>query len=67
MPKIENIKDLRNDLLEKYESSETDQEKKDLGTFTATASAIIRSVKTELEYNKFKGKGKDIGFLDVAN
>lgn len=64
MPNIKNIKDLRNDLLDKYENAKNDSDKKDLGTFTASASAIIRSLKTELDYNKFKDNGKDISFLE---
>jgi hypothetical protein len=64
MPNIKNIKDLRNDLLNKYENAKSDSEKKDLGTFTASASAIIRSLKTELDYNKFKDNDKDIHFLE---
>lgn len=64
MPNIKNIKDLRNDLLNKYENAKSDSEKKDLGTFTASASAIIRSLKTELDYNKFKDNNRDIDFLE---
>lgn len=64
MSNIKNITDLRNDLLNKYENAKSDSDKKDLGTFTASASAIIRSLKTELDYNKFKDNDKDIPFLD---
>lgn len=64
MSKIKNIKDLRTDLLNKYEAAKTDSEKKDLQTFTASASAIIRSLKTELDYNKFKQNDKPIDFLE---
>ena len=65
MPNIKNIKDLRNDLLTKYEEAKSDSEKRDLGTFTASASAIIRSLKTELDYNKFKDNDKEIEFLET--
>jgi len=62
---IKNVKELRDDLLNKYESAKTEQDKKELGTYTATASAIIRSLKVELDYNKYKGDTKDIDFLNV--
>lgn len=65
MQTIKNIKDLRNDLLNKYENAKSDSDKKDLGTFTASASAIIRSLKTELDYNKFKDNNKSIDFLEI--
>lgn len=67
MPKIKNIEDLRKDLLEKYEEANTDKEVHTLSTYTATASAIIRSVKTELDYNKYKNNKKDIKFLKVSD
>ena len=65
MPNIKNIKDLRNDLLTKYESAKDDKDKKDLSIYTATASAIIRSCKTELDYNKAKDNNKKIEFLEI--
>lgn len=67
MSKIKNIKELREDLLSKYEQTKTDKDIDKLSTFTATASAIIRSAKTELDYNKFKDDKKDIDFLNVNN
>lgn len=62
---MQNIKDLRIDLVKKYEEAKTDKDKKDLSIFTATASAIIRSCKTELDYNKEKKNDKKIDFLEV--
>ena len=62
---MQNIKDLRNDLVKKYEDAKTDKDKKELQIYTATASAIIRSCKTELDYNKEKQNGKKIDFLEV--
>lgn len=65
MSRIKNIKDLRNDLLKKYEETKTTKEVEKLTTFTATASAIIRSAKTELDYNKYRENKKEIEFLKV--
>ena len=62
---ISNIEQLRNDLLKKYEEAKTEELKKDLNQCTQTASAIIRSVKVELDYNKHKGKTGVIKFLEV--
>lgn len=62
---IKNVKDLRNDLLKKYEEAKTDQEKRDLSTDTACASAIIRSLKVEMDYNKFQDNKKKIDFLEI--
>lgn len=62
---INNIKDLRNDLLTRYQDASTDLKIKDLIAHTQTASAIIRSVKVELDYNKHQGIEKDIDFLEV--
>ena len=64
MGKIKTAKQLRDDLLSKYESASTEDQKKDLTTFTQAASAIIRSVKVELDYQKYKGKNEDIEFLE---
>lgn len=65
MPRIKNIKDLRNDLLDIYDKSKSNEDLKNLQTKTATASAIIRSCKVELDYNKVKNNDKKIDFLDV--
>lgn len=62
---MQNIKDLRNDLVKKYEEAKTDKDKRELSIFTATASAIIRSCKTELDYNKEQKNDKKIDFLEV--
>ena len=51
---MQNIEELRNDLLKKYEEAKTDNDKKELSIYTATASAIIRSCKTEMDYNKIQ-------------
>lgn len=64
--KIKNIKDLRNDLLQKYEATVTEDDKRDLVTFTTCVSAIVRSVKEELSYNKYKDNKRDIDFLEIG-
>ena len=64
MPRIKNIKDLRDDLLTKYETAKDEKDKKDLSVYTATASAVIRSCKVELDYNKVKDNNKKIEFLE---
>jgi len=64
MPRIKNIKDLRDDLLTKYETAKDEKDKKDLSVYTATASAIIRSCKVELDYNKVQDNNKKIEFLE---
>jgi hypothetical protein len=61
---IKNIEDLRNDLLSKYEDSKTDADIRDLSVYTATASAVIRSCKTEMDYNKIQENNKTIKFLE---
>ena len=61
---MQNIEDLRNDLIKKYEESKTDKDKSDLSTYTATASAIIRSCKVELDYNKVQDNKRTIKFLE---
>jgi len=67
MQEIKNIQDLRNNLLSKYENSETEQDKRDLGIYTASASAIIRSLKTEMDYNKYRENNNKIDFLENDN
>jgi len=64
MPNIKNITDLRNDLIDNYEKSKSNEELKVLQTKTATASAIIRSCKVELDYNKIKDNNNKIEFLE---
>jgi len=61
---IKNIEDLRNDLLSKYESSNSDTDIRELSVYTATASAVIRSCKTEMDYNKIQENNKKIEFLE---
>jgi len=61
---IKNIEDLRNDLLSKYESSKSDTDIRELSVYTATASAVIRSCKTEMDYNKIQENNKKIEFLE---
>tara|TARA_R110002051_G_C8769409_1_gene503358 strand:+ start:29272 stop:29469 length:198 start_codon:yes stop_codon:yes gene_type:complete len=63
MQDIKNIKELREDLLKKYNESKEDKELNNLSTYTATASAIIRSVKVELDYKKYKNDDSEIDFL----
>lgn len=65
MPGIKNIKELREDLIRKYEATETEDDKRDLVTFTTCVSAIVRSVKEELSYNKYKDNKRDIPFLEI--
>lgn len=62
---MQNIKELREDLIKKYTESKTDESKKDLAIYTATASAIIRSCKTEMDYNKLQDNKKKIDFLET--
>jgi hypothetical protein len=62
---MQNIKELREDLVQKYQTATTDENKKDLSVFTAAASAIIRSCKTELDYNKEMKNNRKIEFLEV--
>jgi hypothetical protein len=62
---MQNIKELRDDLILKYKEAKSEDSKKDLSIFTATASAIIRSCKTEMDYNKIQDNNKKIDFLEV--
>lgn len=64
MSEIKNITDLRNDLLEKYETAKKEEDIRELSVYTATASAIIRSCKTEMDYNKIQENNKKINFLE---
>jgi hypothetical protein len=64
MQRIKNIKELRDDLLTKYETAKDEKDKKDLSIYTATASAIIRSCKVELDYNKVQENNNKIKFLE---
>jgi len=64
MSEIKNIADLRNDLLKKYENSKSDNDIRELSVYTATASAVIRSCKTEMDYNKIQENNKKINFLE---
>lgn len=61
---MQNIKELRDDLVKKYKEAKTEENKRDLGIFTATASAIIRSCKTEMDYNKQMENKRKIDFLE---
>lgn len=62
---MKNIKDLREDLVKRYEEAKTENDKKDLASYTKTASAIIRTLKVEMDYNKVKGVVKTIDFLET--
>ena len=64
MQKIKTAKDLREDLIKKYEESKTEKDISKLSIYTATVSSIIRSAKTELDYNKYKDNGNTIDFLE---
>jgi len=65
--KIENIKQLRENLiseLELFNDSQKDESNINrLSLISKTSSAIIRSAKTELEYAKYKGLNTEITFL----
>lgn len=64
---MQNIEDSRNDLIKKYEEAKSDKDKSDLSTYSATASAIIRSCKVELDYNKVQDNKRTIKFLEPKN
>ena len=49
----------------KYENAINEDDKKDLGIYTAASSAIIRSLKTEMDYNKYRDSNKKIEFLET--
>jgi hypothetical protein len=68
MSKIENIKDLRNNLLDAFEDLKSGKLKtKDAKELTNLSGKIIMSAKVELDYNKFMRNEKQIDFLDVKS
>jgi len=66
MKKIENVKDLRDNLLNELNSfyeNKTDDSLDKLDTISKVSSTIIRTAKLELEYIKNKNLTKEIEFL----
>jgi hypothetical protein len=62
---MQNIKELREDLISKYKNTKTEEDKSDLSIYTAAASVIIRSLKTEMDYNKIQENERKIDFLEI--
>ena len=64
--KIENVVDLRNALIEKFNSIEDGTIKpKDATILTHIAGHIISTAKVELKYNEYIGEKKTISFLQT--
>jgi len=64
MEKIENIRDLRDDLIQLYEDlKEKRIGLKEVKELTNTAGKIMNSAKLELEYRSFVGNKEEILFL----
>lgn len=62
---MENIKELRNELIEMLELHKKEQLKtSDLKERTNTLGKVISSVKTEMDYNKMMGYQRKIDFLE---
>jgi tRNA A37 N6-isopentenylltransferase MiaA len=65
MPKITNISELRNDLLDAYESLKNDPRRViQVAELANTSGKIISSVKLELEYAMLRQERPDIPFMD---
>lgn len=63
---MQNITDLRNDLLDNYEQMKSKKmELKDGKELANTAGKILNSLKIELEYNTLVGNKNKIDFLEV--
>lgn len=64
---VKNIKQLREDLLKRYNETDLNEEKAvgKLSSATACVSAIVRTAKVELEYKKFKEDKTPIDFLET--
>lgn len=60
---MKNVKELRENLIEKYKKFEENKNVQELSVVTACASAIIRSAKVELDYKKHKKDDSEIDFL----
>jgi hypothetical protein len=64
MKKIENIRDLRDDLIQLYENLKDKKiGLKEVKELTNTAGKIMNSAKLELEYRSFVGNKEEILFL----
>jgi hypothetical protein len=67
MAKIENVVQLRNDLIQVYEGVKTKKiGLKEAKELTNTAGKILSSAKLELEYKSFTGQKEKIGFLETT-
>lgn len=65
MPKITNINELRQDLIDAYESLKSDPRRVvQVAELANTAGKIIGSVKIELEYALLKKERPNLPFLD---
>ena len=65
MAKIQNVEDLRNDLVEMYQEIKAGKiGLKEAKERTNTAGKILNSAKLELEYNSFTKSGSKIPFLE---
>jgi hypothetical protein len=63
---MQNIKDLRNSLLDNYEKIKSkEMDLKDGKELANTAGKILNSLKIELEYNTLVGNKNKIDFLEV--
>jgi hypothetical protein len=63
---MQNIKDLRNSLLDNYEKMKSkEMDLKDGKELASTAGKILNSLKIELEYNTLVGNKNKIDFLEV--
>jgi len=62
---MQNIKELRDSLVDNYELLKTGEMPMKLGKeLSNTAGKIINSLKVELEYNKFLEREEEIPFLN---
>ena len=63
---MQNIKDLRNSLLDNYEKMKSkEMDLKDGKELANTAGKVLNSLKIELEYNTLIGNKNKIDFLEV--
>lgn len=62
---IKNIQDLQNELLKVFVNTEDKTKLKELAIKTQTASAVIRGLKTQLDYQKHLGTKEEIEFLNI--
>jgi len=63
---MQNIKDLRNSLLDNYKKMKSkEMDLKDGKELANTAGKVLNSLKIELEYNNLVGNKNKIDFLEV--